>query len=105
MSVKQSNSKFWIDDKDIDAANEGTIRILEIGSSYDGDTVDNKAYVHINSKNANTLTGVKNSVIIGGTGLTSSDSNTVYLGNNVNINNEYTLHSTDGSADQYLKTD
>ena len=105
MSVKQSNSKFWIDDKDIDAASEDTIRILEIGSSYDGDTVDNKAYVHINSKNANTLAGVKNSAIIGGTGLTSSASNTVYLGNNVNINNEYTLPSTDGSADQYLKTD
>ena len=105
MSVKQSNSKFWIDDKDIDAASEDTIRILEIGSSYDGDTVDNKAYVHINSKNANTLVGVKNSAIIGGTGLTSSASNTVYLGNSVNINNEYTLPSTDGSADQYLKTD
>ena len=105
MSVKQSNSKFWIDDKDIDAASEDTIRILEIGSSYDGDTVDNKAYVHINSKNANTLAGVKNSAIIGGTGLTSSASNTVYLGNSVNINNEYTLPSTDGSADQYLKTD
>jgi hypothetical protein len=105
MSVKQSNSKFWIDDKDIDAANEDTIRILEIGSSYDGDTVDNKAYVHINSKNANTLAGVKNSAIIGGTGLISSDSDTVYLGNSVNINNEYTLPNTDGSADQYLKTD
>jgi hypothetical protein len=105
MSVKQSNSKFWIDDKDIDAASEDTIRILEIGSSYDGDTVDNKAYVHINSKNANTLAGVKNSAIIGGTGLISSDSDTVYLGNSVNINNEYTLPNTDGSADQYLKTD
>ena len=105
MTVKQSNSKFWIDDKDIDAASEDTIRILEIGSSYDGDTVDNKAYVHINSKNANTLAGVKNSAIIGGTGLTSSASNTVYLGNTVNINNEYTLPSTDGLPDQYLKTD
>jgi hypothetical protein len=105
MTIKQSNSKFWIDDKDIDAASEDTIRILEIGSSYDGDTVDNKAYVHINSKNANTLAGVKNSAIIGGTGLISSDSDTVYLGNSVNINNEYTLPNTDGSADQYLKTD
>jgi hypothetical protein len=105
MTVKQTNNGLWIDDKDIDAASEETIRILEIGSSYDGDTVDNKAYVHINSKNANTLTGVKNSAIIGGTGLTSSASNTVYLGNSVNINNEYTLPSTDGSADQYLKTD
>lgn len=105
MTIKQTNNSLWIDDKDIDAASEDTIRILEIGSSYDGDTVDNKAYVHINSKNANTLAGVKNSVIIGGTGLISSDSDTVYLGNSVNINNEYTLPNTDGSADQYLKTD
>ena len=105
MSVKQSNSKFWIDDKDIDAASEDTIRILEIGSSYDGDTVDNKAYVHINSKNASTNTGVKNSVVIGGSYLTASVSETVYLGNSVNINNKYTLPNTDGTADQYLKTD
>lgn len=105
IAIKQTSSKLWIEDKDTDAASEDTIRVIEIGSSYDGDTVDNKAYVHINSKSASTNTGVKNSVVIGGSYLTASVSETVYLGNSVNINNAYTLPSTDGTTDQYLKTD
>jgi len=105
IAIKQTSNKLWIEDKDTDAASEDTIRVIEIGSSYDGDTVDNKAYVHINSKNATTNPGVKNSVVIGGSYLTASVSETVYLGNSVNINNAYTLPNTDGTPDQYLKTD
>jgi hypothetical protein len=82
-----------------------SVSVLQIGSSYDNDTIDNKSYVHINSKNANTEIGVKNSVIIGGSGLTASSSNTVYLGNSVNINNEFTLPNTDGNSGQILMTD
>jgi len=101
--LKQTNSNISIKHKNKDAV-EDTISVIEIGSSYDGDTVDNKAYVHINSKNATTNSGVRNSVIIGGQGLVSSTNDTVYLGNNVNINNAYTLPNVVGNSDQYLKT-
>lgn len=49
--------------------------------------------------------GVENTVIIGGIGLNGTQSNTVYLGNNVNINNAFTLPNTDGVSGQILKTD
>ena len=101
--LKQTNSNISIKHKNKDAV-EDTISVIEIGSSYDGDTVDNKAYVHINSKNATTNSGVRNSVIIGGQGLVSSTNDTVYLGNNVNINNAYTLPNVVGNSNQYLKT-
>ena len=101
--LKQTNSNISIKHKNKDAV-EDTISVIEIGSSYDGDTVDNKVYVHINSKNATTNSGVRNSVIIGGQGLISSTNDTVYLGNNVNINNAYTLPNAVGNSNQYLKT-
>ena len=101
--LKQTNSNISIKHKNKDAI-EDTINVIEIGSSYDGDTVDNKVYVHINSKNAITNSGVRNSVIIGGQGLVSSTNDTVYLGNNVNINNAYTLPNVVGNSNQYLKT-
>ena len=101
--LKQTNSNISIKHKNKDAV-EYTISVIEIGSSYDGDTVDNKVYVHINSKNATTNSGVRNSVIIGGQGLISSTNDTVYLGNNVNINNAYTLPNVVGNSNQYLKT-
>lgn len=64
-----------------------------------------KASLNLNSKNSTTQLGIENSVIIGGSGLNATQSNTVYLGNYVNINNEYTLPSMDGTTDQILKTD
>ena len=82
-----------------------SVNAIEIGSSYDGSAIENKTFVHINSKESKTNIGVKNSVVIGGQGLTASADSTVYLGNNVNINNAYTLPSADGTADQFLKTD
>ena len=101
--LKQTNSSIHIAHKNTDALLT-TINAFEIGSSYDGDTVDNKVYVHINSQGSTTNTGVRNSVIIGGQGLVSSVNDTVYLGNNVNINNAYTLPGVDGSSNQYLRT-
>lgn len=58
----------------------------------------------ISSRNSRVNALIRNSVILGGSGLTASNSNTVYLGNSVNINNAYTLPSTDGTANQVLKT-
>ena len=102
--LNQSKTNFELSHKNTHAAVH-TISVFKFGSSYNNDTFSNKVYVHINSKNANTLSGVENSVIIGGKSLTASISDTVYLGNYVNINNEYTLPNIDGSSGQYLKTD
>lgn len=60
---------------------------------------------YISTKESSATASIKNSVIIGGAGLVATEDNTVYLGNNVNINNTYKLPSTDGSIDQVLKTD
>jgi hypothetical protein len=59
----------------------------------------------ISTQNSYISYGIENSVLIGGSGLIASQSNTVYLGNNVNINNQYTLPNSDGSNGQILKTD
>lgn len=82
----------------------GKLVVFDTGNVYDGIGSENKAYVHINAKGATTSMGVQNSVVIGGSGLSASRSNTVYLGNSVNINNAYTLPSTDGLANQVLRT-
>lgn len=104
MSISQGNGKISVTHADTHAG-ISDVTALEIGSSYESDGIRNKLYVHINSKEADTHAGVENSVVIGGQYLTASQDNTVYLGNSVNINNEYTLPSVDGSADQYLRTD
>lgn len=70
-------------------------------SSYPND----KASAFLSTKSSTALPNIVNSPIIGGLGLTASVSNTVYLGNSVNINNAYTLPSTDGTNGQVLKTD
>lgn len=82
----------------------GDVKIIESGSSYDSGS-QNKAYIHINSKSSTTVNGVEGSVIIGGEYLTASQNNTVYLGNNVNINNQYFLPNVDGAVSQVLQTD
>ena len=65
---------------------------------------DNFAVI-VASKNSSISAGIYNSPIIGGNGLSATQSNTVYLGNNVNINNEYTLPNIDGNEGQVLTTD
>lgn len=99
----QNKNSISIIHKDTDAF-ISSVNVLEIGSSYDDDNAENKVFFHINSKGAYTNSGVKNSVVIGGIGLTASSNNTVYLGNNVNINNAYTLPNVDGNTNQYLRT-
>jgi hypothetical protein len=88
----------------IDTTLTDNVKIIESGSTYDIGSY-NKAYVHINTYNATTNNGIQNSVIIGGSNMTASQNNTVYLGNNVNINNQYTLPNSDGSTSQVLQTD
>jgi hypothetical protein len=78
------------------------IDILNISDGNDGRI---KSQLHLNSRGSTTSNGVYNSVIIGGANLLATQSNTVYLGNNVNINNKYTLPSTDGTSNQFISTD
>ncbi len=90
--------------------NQSTIGVeystpLMISNNSDGLSGLVKSSVHINSNNSSTNFGVYNSVIIGGQNLAATQSNTVYLGNNVNINNEYQLPNVDGVINQVLKTD
>lgn len=65
----------------------------------------NSGVAYINTKNSSATSSISNSVVIGGQNLSATSSDTVYLGNTVNINNSYTLPSTDGTAGYVLKTD
>jgi hypothetical protein len=49
--------------------------------------------------------GVVNSVIIGGESILGSQSNYVYIGGSLNINNSYTFPNIDGSPGELLSTD
>ena len=60
---------------------------------------------YVSTRNSSATASIKNSVVIGGQGLIATTDDTVYLGNNVNINNAFTLPTTDGSIGQVLKTD
>jgi YVTN family beta-propeller protein len=60
---------------------------------------------YINTKNSSATSSINNSVVIGGQNINAILPDTVYLGNSVNINNAYTLPSTDGTAGYILKTD
>jgi hypothetical protein len=60
---------------------------------------------YVSTRNSSATASIKNSVVIGGQGLIATVDDTVYLGNNVNINNAFTLPTTDGSIGQVLKTD
>lgn len=61
--------------------------------------------VFISTKNSSILQGVHNSVIIGGENLVSSLTNSVVLGEYVNINNSYTLPNVDGTSGASMVTD
>lgn len=104
VKINQSGDNLSITHNDSNIGANGTIKIFETGKTYDGIGSENKAFVHINTKGATTSRGVQNSVVIGGNGLTASRSNTVYLGNSVNINNAFTLPTTDGLSNQILRT-
>lgn len=65
----------------------------------------NSGIAYISTRNSSATASIKNSVIIGGQDLIATQDDTVYLGNNVNINNVYNLPSIDGTIGQVLKTD
>ncbi len=67
-------------------------------------SVNNKTFLFLNTSGSVFESGVVNSVIIGGQNIIATESNTVYLGNTVNINNAYRLPNTDGSTGYVLKT-
>lgn len=102
-SIIQDGNNFKIQYSDSTIGTEGTVNAIEIVKTYDIGSL-NKLGLHINSKLAHTNFGVRNSVVIGGESMTASVDNTVYLGNNVNINNKYTLPNIDGLANQVLTT-
>ena len=104
VKINQSGDNLSISHNDSLIGANGNIKVFETGKTYDNIGSENKAFVHINTKGATTSIGVQNSVVIGGSGLTASKSNTVYLGNNVNINNAYTLPNFDGTSNQILRT-
>jgi len=86
--------------------NDGeSITIWDTSTQSQMTTVMDKWPVIIASRNSGIDPSVLNSVIIGGSNMTASSSDTVYLGTNVNINNAYTLPSTDGTPGYILKTD
>jgi len=104
VSINQSATDLSITHNDSTIGANGTIKVFETGKTYDNIGSENKAFVHINTNGATTSMGVQNSVVIGGIGLTASRSNTVYLGNSVNINNSFTLPNSDGLSNQVLTT-
>lgn len=85
------------------SVNNGVI-VVDSSSLYTSSSIDS-ANTIISSKSATIFPSVVNSAAIGGSNLDVSDNDTVYLGNFVNINNEYTLPNVDGTAGYVLKTD
>lgn len=83
----------------------GTTNVLEIGNISDGNDGVVKSYLHLNTSGSTTSNGVYNTVVIGGENILATQSNFVYLGNNVNINNKYTFPNVDGTVDQVMRTD
>jgi hypothetical protein len=73
-------------------------------SSVSSPNIDSSP-VFISTKNSSFNEGVHNSVIIGGENLISSLTNSVVLGEYVNINNRYTLPNVDGTAGTCMVTD
>lgn len=82
-----------------------SITIYNTSTQSRSNTTNAKWPTLISSRGSSVNSAVINSVVIGGSFLTASLSNTVYLGNSVNINNAYTLPSTDGSNGYVLTTD
>lgn len=75
-----------------------------VATSITSSNIDSLAGVLINSKNSSIESNLTNTVVIGGQNILATQSNTVYLGNEVNINGSYTLPQIDGSNGQYLVT-
>jgi hypothetical protein len=75
-----------------------------ISSAFTSPNIDSSV-TFISTKNSTIGQGVHNSVIIGGENLVSSLTNSVVLGQYVNINNQYTFPIVDGASGSYMVTD
>lgn len=80
------------------------IIVTDTLTSFTSPTID-ASPVLISTKNSSVDAGVHNSVIIGGENLVSSLTNSVVLGEFVNINNHYTLPNVDGTPGAHMITD
>lgn len=89
----------WLTTNDIES-----VVVFNARYSTQSTSNNNKYPVSISSRNVSVSPGVMNSVAIGGNGLVVSNPYTVYLGDYVNINNEYTLPQFDGSASSVIYT-
>lgn len=87
------------------APNNNGILMVDTLNSFSTTGIVNTGITYISSVNSSNTSGIVNSVVIGGFGLSATESNTVYLGNSVNINNAYKLPTTDGSENQVIITD
>jgi hypothetical protein len=67
--------------------------------------ITEKRPVFISTQGSEVQAGLSNVTILGGVNLLATQSNTVYLGNNVNINNAYNLPNTPGNNGEFLMTD
>ena len=81
-----------------------SIEVVNNSSGGATSTPIDKFPTFISTRGATISTAAYNSVIIGGSAISATQPNTVYLGNFVNINNAYTLPNTDGTAGYVLKT-
>jgi hypothetical protein len=100
-------------------SNTNIIGILEANSAvmsvYNGifitDNIDTiitntiTSNTFISTSNTSVDSGLTNVVVIGGDGLSVTQSNTTYIGGSVSIGNSYILPSEDGTSGQVIKTD
>ena len=115
MFNNQSGGFAYIDSESIQITGQLLLE-LGAGSGYNLQALQNstqstsnnsfaRSSLFLNTSDSSFDAGVINSVIIGGSNLSATQSNTVYLGNNVNINNIYTLPNYDGAIGQSIITD
>ena len=81
------------------------LKISNNGSSTSSTSDNDKQAVFVGTRNSMMSPGVVNSVIIGGQSITGTQSNYVYIGGSLNINDSYTLPNVDGSSGQLLTSD
>ena len=110
--IRGTNGSVFMSGKSVIGIQESTSTILTNNGILLKDTATqstspnlDSGITYISSKNSRNNAGIKNTVVVGGTNINATASDTVYLGNKVNINNLYTLPTTDGSAGQTMKTD
>ena len=80
------------------------IIISDTNSAVTSPSIDSYA-TFISAKNGYIESGVQNAIIIGGDNLINSMTNSVVLGEYVNINNKYTLPVVDGLSGEVMVTD